>query len=85
MKRLSLLLGASAFGLWLVSAAQVNDDVYVYEQSSPAADCQWSGLDCGTANAACLAFEPPRVKCEPGSVGDPDGDGCGCWVLTLNE
>jgi len=46
------------------------------------ADCNWSGMNCGTPNAKCLSFEPPPVLCEPGSVGDPDGDGCGCWIPT---
>ncbi len=43
-------------------------------------DCEWSGLDCGLANDDCLVYDP--VLCEAGSVGDPDGDGCGCWILS---
>ena len=46
----------------------------------PKEDCTWNGEECGTANDDCLSHEPPPVKCEPGSIGDPDGDGCGCWI-----
>lgn len=45
----------------------------------PKVDCTWDGLDCGIANAACLEYDP--VRCEAGTAGDPDGDGCGCWIL----
>lgn len=46
----------------------------------PKPDCVWIGeVTCGLANDECLEHDP--VKCETGSLGDPDGDGCGCWIL----
>jgi hypothetical protein len=68
-----LLIGALA--LFVASAVPMPPPPFPVEDS----DCTEDSRGCGKRNDACKLL---GGQCEPGSIGDPDGDGCACVIPT---